>query len=258
VEEEPSDTIAAICPEVEADWMANISFDVRIDEELGFRGLRLAMSEYAENLRKRKKYFELISREVRWHPNGFEFGDIRCRHNDGVTQLLDREVLVPLRDRRTLFILASTAEAVASKYEPIFDHVLGSLHCTERQEAKTSRMGMVAVIVAQGKAWPTWLMFRSLGEIDRVVDVTQAPGLSNSDKQELYDAAWQCVDREFLLTEHPLVDLKAVVSGFKAEAASGWFEGYKPGTQQEPILIYSASPALGGLVSQALSRAADE
>jgi hypothetical protein len=52
--------------------------------------------------------------------------------------------------------------------------------------------------------------------------------------------------------------LKAVVSGFKAEAASGWFEGYKPGTQQEPILIYSASPALGGLVSQALSRAADE
>ena len=115
----------AICPTTEADWNANMFFDVGEDQEA--RSLAAAVDDLAASLLARKDQFELLGKEMRTHGSGFPYGVIRYRHRDGEVRHCDHEMIVPMKDGLVLFILASTAEAVAAKYDPIFDRVIESL-----------------------------------------------------------------------------------------------------------------------------------
>ncbi len=121
-----------------------------------------------------------------------------------------------------------------------------------------TRLGMVVVILAEGKAWPAWVTFKSsvAGPIDRVVDVTRAPGLSDSDRQKLFELAQQCIGETSIVNVNEGIDLRSLVSQFEVETALGYFGGLTAATRRAPIAVYRANLALGGMVQEALWRAA--
>ena len=119
--------------------------------------------------------------------------------------------------------------------------------------------GLVIVVVVNGNAWPAWVMFQSSGikEVDRVVDVTKAPGLSNSDRQRLFELAQQCVIESGLMKDHPVIDLRQIYSKLEDELARGWFGGNATKIRKISVKIYRANLALGSLVHEILWAAAD-
>ena len=114
-----------MAPNAEAGWQANVSFESRRD--LDRRDLPQMLQALIPNIQRAKTNVEIVESGVRDHPAGFRYGFILYRHSNQGVALLDREIVIPLGRDGVLFVLTSTAQAVASKYEPIFASLVDSI-----------------------------------------------------------------------------------------------------------------------------------
>ena len=114
-----------VCPDVEMDWTANMHFEMRKDR--GDRTLPQMIEDLAGNLPSHKSQFQLLASGVAELPDGGACGFVEYVHRDGALVLRDRETLIPLKPPAVLFVLSSTADALAAKYTPIFEAAINSL-----------------------------------------------------------------------------------------------------------------------------------
>lgn len=117
--------VLLLAPDIEHDWQANMFF------EWGLRhpshSAERMLSDLATEISTRKPDYVYRSSGITTLGSGLEAGVLEYDHTNEGTPLIDREVLIPARDARMLFVTASTAKAAARKYQPIFDRVLNSV-----------------------------------------------------------------------------------------------------------------------------------
>lgn len=114
-----------LAPEIEAGWQANLFLELREDEEA--RSLEEGMADLVPNLEARKQHFQEISRRIERQPGGLRFGRIKYTCANQGTALTEWEVIIPLEGRKRLFVLASSASARWSRYQPAFQQFIESL-----------------------------------------------------------------------------------------------------------------------------------
>jgi hypothetical protein len=117
--------VLILAPSVEANWQANIFLELREDKEN--RALDRALIDVSGNLKSRKSQYRELSRSVKKTARGVPYGLLEYSHQNGGTELLEWEVIVPLQGTTRLFVLASTAKSVSPKYLPAFQAFLDSL-----------------------------------------------------------------------------------------------------------------------------------
>jgi hypothetical protein len=120
-----------MCPDVESDWKANASFEVRLDS-IGRdfktdQGFETALKEHALNLKNQKEGFQLVKTKVFKLSAGYLAGSIEYIRNEGKTKINEREILIPKEKGTVLFVLFSTVDTLKAKYIPTFDKILNSL-----------------------------------------------------------------------------------------------------------------------------------
>ena len=119
------DGILVMCPTIEADWQANLFFELYSDS--GNRSVGKMLEDYIPNLKKEKSGFTLVSSSVVTHPSGLEAGRIEYTHNLDGTKLYDCETVLVLENNKILFVLTSTASSVKHKYNPTFLKIVDSI-----------------------------------------------------------------------------------------------------------------------------------
>lgn len=114
-----------LAPDPEQDWQANIFIETRKDELS--RDLQTAMLDHLESLRQTKKITKVLGTNVATLSHGVTGAVIQYLHESDGMVLREREVMVPLDGGVVAFVLTSTIETLASKYDPIFDRFLSTL-----------------------------------------------------------------------------------------------------------------------------------
>ena len=114
-----------LAPDFEQDWQANIFIETRKDELS--RDLQTAMRDHLASLRQQKKITKVLGTNVVTLSHGVTGAVIQYTHESDGMILREREVLVPLENGIVGFVLTSTVETLASKYDPIFDRFLATL-----------------------------------------------------------------------------------------------------------------------------------
>ena len=112
-------------PQIENDWQASISLELRRDEQ--GRSLEVAMADLCKAQRKEQAGFHLRRKEVKEHAAGGPLGLIEFDSLvDGMplTQLI---AVLPTSDRVRLFVNATAEQSLWEKYEPVFDAVMSSI-----------------------------------------------------------------------------------------------------------------------------------
>jgi len=117
--------LLVMCPTVEADWQANVFFELRSDP--GNRPVGKMLEDLIPNLKKEKTGFVLVSLTVMKHPSGLEAGRIDYTHSSDATGLNDSETVIVLEENKLLFVLTSTASSVKHKYAPTLLKIVDSI-----------------------------------------------------------------------------------------------------------------------------------
>ena len=129
--------LVLLAPREEAGWQANVFFELRRDQD--GRSLEKMADDLLANLKKRKRGFELKTRQTITHRNGRSACVIEYAHNQQGLALREREMVMPLADGLVLFATASGAEAVWGKQEPVFERIFGSITVGDAKGAKVTR-----------------------------------------------------------------------------------------------------------------------
>lgn len=114
-----------LAPDPEQDWQANIFIETRKNEIS--RDLQAAMLDHLASLRQTKRITKVLGTDVVTLSVGVTAAVIKYLHESDGTILREREVMVPVGTGFVIFVLTSTAEALADKYDPIFDRFLSTL-----------------------------------------------------------------------------------------------------------------------------------
>ena len=112
-------------PDVEENWQANISLELRNDNEI--RPLDKVLSVLSTNLAGYKKSFKELGRSVKTNGRGLTYGVIEYTHSQGESELLEREIVVPVKGPIYLFVMENTAKSLSNKYLAIFDKFTDSI-----------------------------------------------------------------------------------------------------------------------------------
>lgn len=127
VEELSSQNVLLVSsPVEEADWQANVFFDLMTDKNPP-APLERRLALLAKNMAKKKKGFELRSSRVISHPSGLSAGELVYTHTSEGVPLTEKELVLRLGDGRALFATGSAVTALWSKYEPQLDVMFQSL-----------------------------------------------------------------------------------------------------------------------------------
>jgi hypothetical protein len=114
-----------LAPELEQDWQANIFIET-LKDELS-RDLETAMQDHLASVKQAKKITKVLVTKVVTLSHGVTGAVIQYLHESDGMVLRDREVMVPLGGDAVGFVLTSTVETLAPKYDPIFDRFLSTL-----------------------------------------------------------------------------------------------------------------------------------
>jgi len=114
-----------VCLEPEENWTANMFFELRRDD--AGRDLSEMIDDLAGGLQAAKSQFVLVDSGLRPLATGQQSGFVEYLHDEGRARLRDRQTLIPLAKPWVLFVLASTADVVRDKYQPIFEQVMESI-----------------------------------------------------------------------------------------------------------------------------------
>lgn len=114
-----------LAPDLEQDWQANIFVETRKDDLS--RDLQSAMRDHLASLRQTKKITKVLRTDVVALELGLVAAVIQYIHESDGMALQEREVMIPMGDGAVVFVLTSTVEALASKYDRVFDRFLASL-----------------------------------------------------------------------------------------------------------------------------------
>jgi hypothetical protein len=114
-----------LAPDLEQDWQANIFVETRKDELS--RDLQTAMRDHLASLHQAKKITKVLRTEVVTLESGPMAAVIQYVHDSDGMALQEREVMVPMGDGAVAFVLTSTVDSLASKYDRLFDRFLASL-----------------------------------------------------------------------------------------------------------------------------------
>lgn len=116
--------VLLIAPYEEANWQANMFFEIVIDSKN--RGLTRFVAETIPHIRERKKNFRLLRSYEAELPTGARAGIFEYTHFFDA-ELIEWEAMVEIEEDSYLMILASTATVVQDKYQPVFESVLNSI-----------------------------------------------------------------------------------------------------------------------------------
>jgi len=117
--------LLVMCPVVEADWQANVFFELRMDPDN--RSVSKVLEDLIPNLAKQKTGFKLVTSSVTTHSSGLQSGRIEYTHNSNGTELNDCETIILLEKGNLLFVLTSTASSVKRKYQPTLQKIVDSV-----------------------------------------------------------------------------------------------------------------------------------
>lgn len=117
--------VLLLAPTIEADWQANMFLEIRGD--LNQRPLEAALADYVSSLRNSKSGFRELQRSLGKTADGLQYALVEYECQSQGAALTQREIILPVNERKRLFILASSASSLWDKYRPIFDAFLGSL-----------------------------------------------------------------------------------------------------------------------------------
>jgi hypothetical protein len=107
-----------MAPSQEANWRANLFFEVRVDSES--RTIEKAVNDLIPILRSRKSDFKLVRVSDIKLQSGRVAKRIEFTHSKNGVALTEWEILVPMNNNKILFILAATVTRLKEKYQPSF------------------------------------------------------------------------------------------------------------------------------------------
>ncbi len=122
-----SDTngLLLVDPQIENDWQASVSLELRRDEE--GRSLDVAMADLCAAQREEHAGFHLRRQELREHASGNPFGLIEFDSLTDGMPLTQWLIVLATAGRERLFVTAASERTLWKKYEPVFDAVMSSI-----------------------------------------------------------------------------------------------------------------------------------
>jgi len=117
-------------PVQEANWQTNIFIELRKDLDAA-QTADQRLATLADNLARKKSGFALQSSRLFTHKSGMPAGELIYTHTSQGVPLTERELVLWLRDGRTLFVTGSAVTSLSTKYASQLNVVFDSVRPRE-------------------------------------------------------------------------------------------------------------------------------